>query len=72
VVQRYYEGHEPTRVAAPREENGVESEAAARAKLAATYEHFMSTQDPRKKSEVGKEMIQAVFGTDAIAEDPRR
>jgi hypothetical protein len=53
-------------------EKGVEAEAAAHAKLAVTYEQFMATQDPKKKSEVGKELIQAVFGTDAIAEDPLR
>jgi hypothetical protein len=53
-------------------EKGVEAEAAARAKLTATYEQFMATDDPKKKGEVGKELIQAIFGRDAVAEDPIR
>ena len=53
-------------------EKGVEAEAAAKAKLAATYEQFMATEDPKKKREVGKELIKAIFGRDAIAEDPVR
>jgi hypothetical protein len=32
----------------------------------------MTTDDPEKKSEVGKELIRAIFGSDAIAEDPVR
>jgi hypothetical protein len=50
-------------------EQGVEAEAAARAKLAAAYKEFMAEADPAKKSEAGKELIQAIFGRDAIAED---
>jgi hypothetical protein len=46
--------------------------AAARANLAATYEQFMAKQHPKKRSEVGRQLIQAVFGKDAIAEDPLR
>ena len=46
--------------------------AAARANLAATYEQFMATQHPKKRSEVGRQLIQAVFGMNAIAEDPLR
>jgi hypothetical protein len=53
-------------------EKGVEAEAAARAKVAAAYEQFMTTDDPKKKGEVGKELIQAIFGREAIAEDPVR
>jgi hypothetical protein len=53
-------------------EQGVEAEAAERARLAAAYEQFMSTQDPARKNEVGQELIQAIFGKAAIAEDPLR
>jgi hypothetical protein len=49
-------------------ERGVEADAAARAKLAVTYEEFMTTDDPKRKGEVGKELVQALFGKDAIAE----
>ena len=51
-------------------EQGVEAEAAAKSKLAAAYEQFMSTEDPDRKTEVGKQLIQAIFGRAAIAEDP--
>jgi hypothetical protein len=53
-------------------EKGVEAESEARAKLAATYEQFMATDDPKAKSAVGKELIKAIFGRDAIAEDSLR
>jgi len=53
-------------------EQGVEAEAAERARLAAAYEQFMSTEDPARKNEVGQELIQAIFGKAAIAEDPLR
>jgi hypothetical protein len=50
----------------------VKAEAAARAKVAAAYEQFMATEDPSQKNEAGKELIQAIFGRAAIAEDPLR
>ena len=50
-------------------QRGVEAEAAARANLNATYRRFMSEADPERKSEAGKDLIRAVFGKDAIAED---
>jgi DNA primase len=53
-------------------EKGVEAEAEARAKLATTYEQFMATDDPKAKSAAGKELIKAIFGRDAIAEDSLR
>ena len=51
-------------------ERGVEAEAAARARLTATYDQFMAEGDPAKKSEVGEELIRSIFGRAAIAEDP--
>ena len=53
-------------------ERGVEAEAAERARLVAAYEQFMSTEDSARKNEVGQELIQAIFGKAAIAEDPLR
>lgn len=51
-------------------QRGVEAEAAARANLNATYRRFMAEADPERKGEAGKDLIRAVFGKDAIAEDP--
>ena len=51
-------------------ERGVEAEAAARAKLATAYENFRAERDPAKKSKVGEDLIRAIFGRAAIAEDP--
>jgi len=51
-------------------ERGVEAEAAVRARLAAAHEQFMTGVDPGRKSEVGEDLIRAIFGRTAIAEDP--
>jgi hypothetical protein len=51
-------------------EQGVEAEAAERARLAVAYEQFMDTEDTARKNEVGQQLIQAIFGKTAIAEDP--
>ncbi len=51
-------------------QRGVEAEAEARASLNATYRRFMSEADADRKNEAGKDLIRAVFGKDAIAEDP--
>jgi hypothetical protein len=53
-------------------ERGVEAEAADRAGLTAAYEQFMAEGDPARKSEVGEDLIRAIFGRTAIAEDPVR
>ncbi len=53
-------------------ERGVEAEAAARATLTGAYEKFMAEGDPVRKSEAGADLIRAIFGSDAIAEDPLR
>jgi len=53
-------------------QRGVEAEAAARAALNASYRRFVSESDPERKNEAGKDLIRAVFGKDAIAEDPFR
>jgi hypothetical protein len=51
-------------------QRGVEAEAAARNNLKTTYGRFMAETDPQRKDEAGKDLIRAVFGKDAIAEDP--
>jgi hypothetical protein len=48
-------------------ERGVEAEAAARARLTEAYEQFMAERDPAKKSEVGEDLIRAIFGDAALA-----
>jgi hypothetical protein len=53
-------------------ERRLETEAAARAKLMFAYERFMAEEDPAKNTEAGEDLIRAIFGRAAIAEDPRR
>jgi hypothetical protein len=50
-------------------QRGVEAEAAARENLNATYRRFIAEDDPGRKGEAGKDLIRAIFGKDAIAED---
>jgi hypothetical protein len=50
-------------------EKGVEAEAAARGNLNTAYERFISESDADRKNEAGKELIRAIFGRNAIAED---
>jgi predicted DNA-binding ribbon-helix-helix protein len=49
-------------------QRGVEAEALAKESLNAAYRVFMSEADPERKEEAGKDLIRAIFGTDAIAE----
>ncbi len=53
-------------------ERGVKEETAARARLTAAYGKFMAERDPARKSEIGEDLIRAIFGRTAIAEDPFR
>jgi hypothetical protein len=53
-------------------ERGVEAEAESRARLTGAYEKFMTEGDPVRKGEAGADLIRAIFGRDAIAEDPLR
>jgi len=50
-------------------QRGVDAEAAARESLNAADGRFMSERDPARKDEAGKDLIRAIFGKDAIAED---
>ena len=51
-------------------ERGVQAELDAQENLQATYRRFMKEQEPALKEEAGKDLIRAIFGKDAIAEDP--
>lgn len=50
-------------------ERGVQAEQDAKNNLRAAYTRFMDEQDPLRKNEAGKELVRAIFGKDAIAED---
>jgi hypothetical protein len=50
-------------------QRGVEVESAARDHLNATYRRFMTEANPKRKGEAGKDLIRAIFGKDALAED---
>jgi hypothetical protein len=50
-------------------QRGVDAEAAARQNLNTAYRRFMAEADPARKDEAGKDLIRAIFGKDAIAED---
>ena len=51
-------------------ERGVEAETAARDNLNKSYHLFMSETEPDRKTAAGKDLMRAIFGKDAIAEDP--
>lgn len=53
-------------------ERGVRAEAEAREQLKASYKRFLAENDPVLKNEAGKDLIRAIFGTDALAEDSVR
>jgi hypothetical protein len=50
-------------------QRGVEAEAAARENLQAAYRRFMAESNPKRKGEAGQDLVRAIFGADAIAED---
>jgi predicted DNA-binding ribbon-helix-helix protein len=51
-------------------ERGVRAEQEAKGNLKVAYKRFLKEQEPIKKEEAGKDLIRAIFGKDAIAEDP--
>jgi hypothetical protein len=53
-------------------EKGVEAEAAARKAMDIAYERFVAEPDSDRKNDAGKDLIRAIFGRDAIAEDSVR
>lgn len=50
-------------------ERGVRAETEAQEQLKSSYGRFLSENDPARKNEAGKDLIRAIFGKDAIAED---
>ena len=50
-------------------ERGVRAEIDAQKNLRAAYRRFLKELEPARKDEVGRELIRAIFGADAIAED---
>jgi hypothetical protein len=53
-------------------ERGVQAEQDAKENLKTTYQRFMGEQEPARKNEAGKDLIRAIFGNEAIAEDKIR
>lgn len=51
-------------------ERGIRAEQEAKRNLRTAYRRFLKEQNPSKKDEAGKDLIRAIFGADAIAEDP--
>jgi len=50
-------------------ERGVRAERDAKENLKAAYNRFLEEQEPARKDEAGKDLIRAIFGKDAVAED---
>lgn len=50
-------------------EQGVRAEAEAKRQLKSAYRKFIEEAEPERKNEAGRELIRAVFGKDALAED---
>jgi len=50
-------------------EKGVRAEAEAKERLKASFNRFLAEKEPARKKEAGRELIRAIFGDDAIAED---
>jgi hypothetical protein len=53
-------------------ERGVQADLEAKKALRGAYRRFMDEQEPSAKNDAGKELVRAIFGTDAIAEDTLR
>lgn len=53
-------------------EQGIQAEREAREKLKGAYRKLMKEREPSKREEAGRELIRAIFGKDAIAEDTVR
>jgi hypothetical protein len=51
-------------------EQGVRAEHDAKENLKTAYSRFLKEQEPSKKEEAGRDLVRAIFGKDAIAEDP--
>ena len=56
-------------IPAPLAERGIRAQQDAQRELKASYHRFMKEQHPARKEETGKDLMRAIFGKDAIAED---
>src|SRR5688500_16159443 len=50
-------------------EQGVRAENEKKQALKAAYNRFLREADPSRKNQAGKDLVRAIFGTDALAED---
>ena len=50
-------------------ERGIRAEREAKKELRKAYQRFMSEPDPAQKTAAGEDLIRAIFGKDALAED---
>ncbi len=50
-------------------ERGVRAEQDAKENLKSAYRRLLTEREPGKKEEAGRDLIRAIFGKDAIAED---
>jgi hypothetical protein len=50
-------------------ERGIQADLEAKLKLKAAYRRFMDEKEPSAKHDAGEDLVRAIFGTDAIAED---
>jgi hypothetical protein len=50
-------------------ERGVRAEAEAKLQLKTAYRTFMEEAEPERKNEAGRDLIRAIFGKNAVAED---
>ncbi len=50
-------------------ERGIQADKEARQELKVAYKRFMEEQEPARKNEAGQDLIRAIFGKDARADD---
>ena len=50
-------------------EQGIRSERQAKENLRVAYRRFMEEREPARKEAAGRDLVRAIFGTDALAED---
>jgi len=50
-------------------EQGIRAERQAKENLRVAYRRFMEEREPVRKEAAGKDLVRAIFGADAVAED---
>jgi hypothetical protein len=50
-------------------EQGIRAERQAKENLRVAYRRFMEEREPARKEAAGKDLVRAIFGADAVAED---